>query len=113
VLAVTPATRQLAGFAANRIWRGRGADDLRGPCLRTGGKVHSFGARHTMAEAEQLLAQAIERVAAAGGRNDRYRIEEINTEGLFEFPPLPKPRWLLFSRILVSPRVHTMWRPGA
>lgn len=56
------------------------------------GKVRSFGARRVRAEAEQVLAQAIERVASAGGRNDRYWIEEIDTEGLFEIPPLPKPR---------------------
>jgi hypothetical protein len=81
------------------FWRGRGSGYCRDVRMvyevrarSTGGKVHSFGARHTKAEAEQLLAQAIERVAAAGGRNDRYWIEEINAEGLFEFPPLPKPR---------------------
>lgn len=70
-------------------------------------KVRSFGARHSKAEAEQLLAQTIERVMAAGGRNDRYWIEEIDTEGLFEFPPLPKPR------DRYTARVATEKKPGS
>jgi hypothetical protein len=56
------------------------------------GKVHAFGARRTRPEAEELLAKSIRKVEAAGGRNRRYWIEEIDTTGLWQPPPLPKPR---------------------
>jgi hypothetical protein len=59
---------------------------------QSGDRVHSFGARRTSHEADQLLAAARERVAAAGGRNDRYWIEQIDTAGMFKIPSRPTPR---------------------
>lgn len=64
-----------------------------------GERIHSFGARRSRAEAEQVLAQARDRVAAAGGRNDRYWIEEIDTTGLFEIPSRPAPRERFSTRV--------------
>ena len=49
----------------------------------------SFGARHTRSEAEVLLAEELERYA---GTEWSFRIEEVETEGLFEIPPRPTPR---------------------
>jgi hypothetical protein len=57
-----------------------------------GGRVHAFGARRTRPEAEDLLRESIQGVEKAGGRNDRYWIEEIDTTGLWQPPALPKPR---------------------
>lgn len=54
--------------------------------------MHSFGARRSRPEAEELLAEAQARVRRVGGRNDRYWIEEIDTTGLFEIPQRPSPR---------------------
>src|SRR3954463_7575616 len=45
-----------------------------------------------MAEAEAALGELVRRVERARGRNDRYWIEQVDTAGLFEVPPLPKPR---------------------
>ncbi len=56
------------------------------------GRVHAFGARRTRSEAEDLLRESIRRAEAAGGRNQRYWIEEIDTTGLWEPPPQSKPR---------------------
>jgi hypothetical protein len=56
------------------------------------GRVHAFGARRTRPEAEELLREWTRRVEAAGGRNQRYWIEEIDTTGLWQPPPPPKPR---------------------
>jgi len=66
--------------------------------------VHAIGARRTRAEAEALLAQTRERT---GSPDTRYWIEEIGTEGLFEFPSRPKPR----DRF--TARATTMSEPGA
>ena len=49
----------------------------------------SFGARHTRSEAEVLLAEEQERYA---GTAWSFRIEAVETEGLFEIPPRPTPR---------------------
>jgi len=38
---------------------------------RADGWVHAFGARRTRHEADELLRESTERVAAAGGRNER------------------------------------------
>src|ERR1700716_2296417 len=65
-------------------------------------KVTSYGARRTRAEAEALLAEWRERVAAAGRGVSRWWIEEIDTTGLFEIPPRPTPRERFATR--VSPR---------
>ena len=56
------------------------------------GRVHSFGARPTCAEAEQLLEESEARVTEVGGTNDRYWIEEIDVTGLFDIPSRPTPR---------------------
>jgi hypothetical protein len=66
---------------------------------QSGASVHSFGVRQDRAEAQQLLAEAQARVAAVGGRNDRYWIEEIDTEGLFEIPSRPTPRERFHTRV--------------
>jgi hypothetical protein len=53
------------------------------------GKVHAFGARRSFTDAELLLRQSTQQY---GDNNSRYWIEEIDTNGLFEFPSQPKPR---------------------
>jgi hypothetical protein len=55
-------------------------------------KVIAYGARRTRKEAEQLLRESRDRVAAAGGQVDRWWIEVIDTTGLFEIPARPTPR---------------------
>jgi hypothetical protein len=70
------------------------------------GRVHAFGARRTRPEAEDLLRESRRQVEAAGGRNRRYWIEEIDTTGLWQPPPQPKPR----DRYTV--RVTTTTPPG-
>jgi hypothetical protein len=76
---------------------------------RHGDRVHSFGARRTKAEAEVLLADTRERAAHAAGHHDRYWIEEIPTEGLFEVPDVPTPRERFSARVAPaqSPREGT------
>jgi hypothetical protein len=61
--------------------------------------VRAFGARRTRAEAEVLLAESIRKVEAAGGRNERYWIEEIDTTGLWQPPAQPKPRYRYITRV--------------
>ncbi|HEU0239844.1 MAG TPA: hypothetical protein VFR11_11300 [Micromonosporaceae bacterium] len=56
------------------------------------GHVHPFGRRRTRSEAENLLRESIGRVEAAGGRNQRYWIEEIDTTELWQPPSPPTPR---------------------
>jgi hypothetical protein len=53
-----------------------------------------------------LLAESIRKVEAAGGRNDRYWIEEIDTTGLWQPPAQPRPR------DRYSTRVTTTSAPG-
>ena len=72
----------------------------------SGRRVRAFGARRTRAEAEALLAESIRKVEAAGGRNERYWIEEIDTTGLWQPPAQPKPR------DRYSTRVTTASAPG-
>src|SRR5437773_5861066 len=64
-----------------------------------GDHVNSFGAARTRDEAEQKLAAARAQVAAVGGHNDRYWIEEIDTDGLFEAPGRPTPRERFTTRV--------------
>ena len=64
-----------------------------------GDRVHSFGAARTRDEAEQKLAAARAQVATAGGHNDRYWIEEIDTDGMFEVPSRPVPRERFTTRV--------------
>jgi hypothetical protein len=52
-------------------------------------KPQSFGARHTRSDAKALLAEQRKRYA---GTKWRFRIEEVETAGLFEIPSRPTPR---------------------
>lgn len=54
------------------------------------GKVRSFGARRSRGDAEAHLAKETRRYAGSSWRN--FRIEEVDTTGLFEIPPRPTPR---------------------
>jgi hypothetical protein len=54
------------------------------------GQVRSFGARRSRMEAEAHLAEEKKRYAGSSWRN--FRIEEVETSGLFEIPPRPTPR---------------------
>jgi hypothetical protein len=54
------------------------------------GKVRSFGARRSRVDAEAHLAEETRRYAGSSWRN--FRIEEVDTTGLFEIPPRPTPR---------------------
>jgi len=62
-------------------------------------KVISYGARRTRAEAEELLKDSRTRVAAVGGKVDRWWIEEVDTTGLFEIPSRPTPRERFTTRV--------------
>lgn len=62
--------------------------------------IHAFGARRSIEEAAALLDESRSRVEMAGGRNDRYWIEEIDTSGLFEIPPKPTPRERFAVRVI-------------
>src|SRR5215475_14900810 len=66
------------------------------------GRVHAFGARRTWAEAMVLLRESRRRVEAVGGRNQRYWIEEIDTTGLWQPPPQPKPRDRYTTRVTTT-----------
>jgi hypothetical protein len=57
---------------------------------RDDGQVHSFGARRSRADAEGHLAETRGRYDGSSWRN--FRIEEVDTTGLFEIPPRPTPR---------------------
>jgi hypothetical protein len=66
------------------------------------GQVRAFGARRTRREAEDLLRESKRRVKAASGRNQRYWIEEIDTAGLWQPPPQPKPRDRYTTRVTTT-----------
>jgi hypothetical protein len=51
-----------------------------------------YGAEATREEAEAELTRARERVAAAGGKVNRYEVREKDVTGAFEPPPAPAPR---------------------
>jgi hypothetical protein len=55
------------------------------------GKVRGFEARSSRAEAELLLTERVERYKGATGWR-RWWLEEIDTTGLWQAPPTPKPR---------------------
>jgi hypothetical protein len=57
---------------------------------RDDGQVHSFGARRSRADAEAHLAEEKARYDGSSWRN--FRIEEVDTTGLFEIPSRPTPR---------------------
>lgn len=69
---------------------------------RADGRVHAFGARRTRHEADELLRESTERVAAAGGRNERYWVEEIDTTNLWSIPPRPTPRDRYTTRVTTT-----------
>jgi hypothetical protein len=75
--------------------------EVRGDAIDTG-KMIAYGARRTVAEAEQLLVETQRRVAAVGGRVTNWRVHEIDTTGLFELPPAPTPRERFTTRIAVT-----------
>jgi len=62
-------------------------------------RLLSYGTKRTREEAEALLAESKLRVARAGGKVERWWIEEIDTTGLFEFPSLPTPRQRFKTRV--------------
>lgn len=66
---------------------------------RGSGETHDWGARHTRAEAELLLAQKVEKKAWADKYHERWWIEEIDTTGLFETPSAPSPRERYSTRV--------------
>jgi hypothetical protein len=68
--------------------RGRGAET-----------ILSYGVRHTLEEAQQLLAESQERVSGVGGKVDDWWIEEIDQAGLFEVPGRPTPRERFTTRV--------------
>jgi len=70
------------------------------------GRVHEFGARRTRPEAVILLTETIRRVRAAGGDNQRYWIEEIDTTGLWQPPAQPKPRDRYTTRVTTITHEH-------
>src|SRR4051794_17144605 len=53
-------------------------------------KIGSFGARRSRADAEVHLAEEEARYRGSAWRN--FRIEEVDTTGLFEIPSRPTPR---------------------
>lgn len=77
---------------------------------QSGERVHAFGARRTRQEAEALLGESRQRVAAVGGRNDRYWIDEIDTSGMFEIPSRPTPRERFHTRITLLPKLPQRWQ---
>jgi hypothetical protein len=74
-------------------------------------RIHSFGARQTRADAQELLDESERRVAFAGGKNDAYWIEEIDTTGLFEIPSRPTPRDRFTVRITEPRKTPGVRRP--
>jgi hypothetical protein len=74
------------------------------PALLAVAVVHSAPA--APAQKPRTCCESRRRVEAASGRNQRYWIEEIDTTGLWQPPPQPKPR----DRYAV--RVTTTTPPG-
>ena len=56
------------------------------------GRVRGAGSYTNRAEAEEQLIRLQGQVARAGGVNDRYWVEEVDTTGMFELPSKPAPR---------------------
>ncbi len=61
---------------------------------KSNGKTHYWGAKNSLAEAEALQIEKTsgEKKAWADQHHTHWRIEAIDTTGLFEIPTLPKPR---------------------
>jgi hypothetical protein len=76
---------------------------------QNGDNVHAFGARRTYGEASILLTESRDRVAEAGGQNDRYWIEEIDTTGLFNIPSRPTPRQRYSTRVQEKQSAPGTW----
>jgi hypothetical protein len=55
------------------------------------GQVCGFGARRSRSEGEALLEECARRYRGAKGWR-RWWLEEIDTTGLWQSPPAPKPR---------------------
>jgi hypothetical protein len=66
------------------------------------GRVHAFGAARTRPEAEDLLRESTRRAEATGVQYQRYWIEEIDTTGLWQPPPQPKPRDRYTTRVTTT-----------
>ena len=76
---------------------------------RSNGKVHPWGACHSRAEAEALLAKRLEDKAWADKYHQRWWIEEIDTTGLFEIPSAPSPRERFSTRVTEVPSGQGTW----
>jgi hypothetical protein len=76
---------------------------------RPDGKMHSWGARYSRAEAEALLAKRTEDRAWADEYHKRWWIEEIDTTGLLEIPSTPPPRKKFSTKITEVKSGHGMW----
>src|SRR5215469_10543765 len=63
------------------------------------GGVHALGAGRTRPEADDLLRESRRHAESTGIRAERYWIEEIDTTGLWQPPPLPKPRDRFTTRV--------------
>ena len=66
---------------------------------RSDGKMHGWGARYSRAEADALLTERIEDKAWADKYHKHWRVEEIDTTGLFVIPPAPTPRERFSTRL--------------
>lgn len=64
--------------------------------------VFAYGIRPTRSEAETLLKDSQARVARAGGKIERWWIEEIDTSDLFPVPSRPTPRERFTTRVQVT-----------
>jgi hypothetical protein len=67
---------------------------------RGDGRMHSWGARYSHAEAEALLAGKVANQAWADKFHERWWVEEIDTTALFAIPSAPAPRDRFSTRIL-------------
>jgi hypothetical protein len=65
-------------------------------------RVRSFGARRARSDAEDLLRESRRQADATGIRYRQYWIEEIDTTGLWQPPPQPKPRDRYTTRVTTT-----------
>jgi hypothetical protein len=79
--------------------------------LRDATSPHSWGARRTREEAEALLASMTtgERSDWAKNTHKDWRIEEIDTTGLFQIPSTPRPRERYSTKLTESPTSPGTW----
>jgi hypothetical protein len=73
-------------------------------------ETRSFGARRTREEAQALLS---EQQATFGQTWRDFRIEEVDTTGLFEIPPRPTPRERFSVRVTPRESPPGAWRQVA